>query len=913
MTLPAVFVIPFVLQILGTVSLVGYLSFRNGRNAVESLVEALMEEIGDRIEQEVHSYLDIPVQIVRNHQSLITSGVLNLEDIDQWLPYLFDQYQTNRFNAVTGIQLVNVNNGEYRGAGQAYLNDVLLEGVAIHGVSTNFRYLGFLTLEDAENLTNAKIDLPNFILEERSWYKKAITHQNEVWVDVYQRFINRNRFSIALSRPLYVPGVDAPQGVSAVQLDIRNLQKFLESLKIGRTGQAFILDKAGQVVATSIQEPTIFIENDNIRRLNGIKSENLLTRQVSKHLENSNYGNLLTYQSINLIELNHEKYYIKSLNLTEQYELSWQLFVIIPQDDFMAEIKASTRQTIFISLIALGGAILIGSMTAHWVTQPILRLNKAAQELAKGNWEKPILTRRNDELGQLTVSYNIMAQQLKQMFSELQTVNIQLEKKVKERTSDLAEAKDKAEVANQAKSTFLANMSHELRSPLNAILGFSQLMLNDSDLDEETQENIETIYRSGQYLLTLINQVLDLSKIEAGKMLLEIETFDLHYLLKEVEGLFEITAESKGLYFYLEPSGNVPQYIQSDPLKLRQVLINLLSNAFKFTQVGGVSLCVRYDKTKQDNIEQDRLFFRVTDTGLGISSAEINDLFTPFTQTTTGKNAQEGTGLGLSLCQKIVQLMQGKITVCSQVGAGTTFEFNFPITLGVEVAHLPDLPCRRVIGLEPNQPTYRLLAVDDKPVNCQLLVKLLKPLGFEVKTAHNGEEAIAIWETWSPHLIWMDMRMPVLDGYAATQKIKSSPKGNATIIIALTASVLGEERNIIDVIGCDDFVRKPFQENQIIQMLEKHLGVYFLYETILEKPAQAKKIKDLTSLDFKAMPQDWLVLVYRASVDLEEEELVELIEQIPATQSELSQGLSELVLQYRFDKIRLLVEPLITL
>ncbi|WP_017302876.1 ATP-binding protein [Spirulina subsalsa] len=912
-TLPVVFVLPFVLQILATVSLVGYLSFRNGRNAVESLVEALMGEIGDRIEKEVHSYLDVPVKIVRNHQALINSGVLDLENIDQWLPYLLDQYQKNRLDAVTGIQLVNVNNGEYRAAGQAYAKGVPEEGVAIYGVRTNFRYQGFLTLEDAYNLTNAKVDLPNFVLTERAWYQKAMTHQEEVWIDVYQRFINPDRFSIALSRPLFVPGVDAPQGISVVQLEIRNLQNFLESLNIGQTGQAFILDQSGQIVASSIEENPVFVENQQIFRLQGVNSQNAITRQVSQYVSNPDGATVLRDQGIKLIQLNQKKYYIKSFNLTQQYELSWQLFVIIPQDDFMAEIKASTRQTIWISLIALGGAIVIGTMTGHWVTQPILRLNKAAQELAKGNWEKPIPTTRKDELGQLTLSYNLMAEQLKQMFLELHTVNIQLEKKVQKRTVDLAEAKEKAEVANQAKSAFLANMSHELRSPLNAILGFSQLMLNNSSLEEETQENIEIIYKSGQYLLTLINQVLDLSKIESGKMLLEIQSFNLYNLLEEVETLFDLTAQKKGLYFHIELSSNLPQYINSDSVKLRQVLINLLSNAFKFTHVGGVSLYAHYQKQWQEEIEQDIIFVRVTDTGPGIASDEIQDLFIPFTQTLTGRESQEGTGLGLALCQKIVQLMGGTIEVHSQVGSGTTFCFNFPIHLSAVIPNSPERLARRVIGLEPNQPTYRLLIVDDKPTNCQLLVKLLKPLGFSLKTAHNGEEAIAIWEEWDPHLVWMDMRMPVLDGYAATQRIKSSPKGKDTVIVALTASVLDEQRKMIEAIGCDGFLRKPFDEIQILELLEEHLGVRFIDEIKEENITPVKPIKELTSLDFMKMPKDWIARLYQASVDLEEEELVELIEQIPANQEALSQGLSDLVSQYRFDKIRLLVEPLIVI
>ncbi|NEQ78270.1 MAG: response regulator, partial [Okeania sp. SIO2C9] len=373
----------------------------------------------------------------------------------------------------------------------------------------------------------------------------------------------------------------------------------------------------------------------------------------------------------------------------------------------------------------------------------------------------------------------------------IQEQNVFLEQKVAERTEQLSIAKEKAEVANQAKSSFIANMSHELRTPLNAILGFSQIMMRSPTLSPEQKENTTIINKSGNYLLTLINNILDLSKIEAGKMSLNAKTFDFYSLLNELEDLLHITAENKGLTLIFDHQDDVPRYIYTDETKLRQVLINLINNGIKFTKQGGVSLTVGATEKsslnpslkKEENHQKSTMIFEVRDTGAGIAEAETPKLFEAFTQTETGKNSQEGTGLGLPISRKFIQLMGGDITVNSQVGKGTTFRFQIQVNVAnktdIEIEQNP----RHVIALKPNQPRYKILIVDDRPTNRLLLIKLLQPLGFELKEAENGKQAIEIWEKWQPHLIWMDMRMPVMDGYEATQIIKGTTKGNATAII----------------------------------------------------------------------------------------------------------------------------------
>ena len=479
-------------------------------------------------------------------------------------------------------------------------------------------------------------------------------------------------------------------------------------------------------------------------------------------------------------------------------------------------------------------------------------------------------------------------------------------------------AKEAAEAANHAKSTFLANMSHELRSPLNVILGFSQLMLRSQSLNPEQQENLGIMIRSGEHLLTLINNVLDLSKIEAGRTTLNEINFDLYRLLDDLEDMFQARADDKGLQWAFYRTSAVPQYIRTDQVKLRQVLINLISNALKFTQEGSVWVRVMLgtrdwgdeEKPTINNQQSTTIIFEVEDTGIGIAADELDNVFEAFVQTQTGRDTQEGTGLGLPIARKFVQLMGGEVTVNSEVGQGTTFTFDIKVST-VNASDIEDKrPTRHVIALSPHQPRYRILIVDDKWSNRQLLIRLLNPLGFELKEASNGEEALKAWETFEPHLIWMDMRMPVMDGYEATKQIKSHLKGQATAVIALTASTLEEERAVVLSAGCDDFVRKPFREEIIFEKMAQYLGVRYIYAELQDASAPKSKgaVFELTPKALAVMPSSWMSELYEAAEEVDNERICELIEQIPATSVPLAQALADLVKNFRCDRIIDLIE-----
>ena len=530
---------------------------------------------------------------------------------------------------------------------------------------------------------------------------------------------------------------------------------------------------------------------------------------------------------------------------------------------------AERNQSIILALVMGLVGTMVSLALSRSITDPVIQMTKATEYLTQGNLDRQIEVNSNDELSILAHAFNTMTTKLKELIDNLQHSEQLASNKaieLEETLGELQQAKEKAEAANHAKSIFLSSMSHELRTPLNGILGYVQILRRDRTLTAQQTKGLNIIYNSGNHLLTLINDILDIAKIEAGKLELFISDLHLKNFVEGIVGIMAMQAKVKDLEFHYQARSSLPIGIRADEKRLRQILLNLLSNAMKFTERGQVILNISLVEDEQMEADRQTLRFEVRDTGIGISPPQLEQIFQPFEQVGDVQRRGTGTGLGLTISRQLVEMMGGKLQVSSKLGRGSTFWFEatFPVIERVKAEDKLS-ESRKIIGYQGKR--RHILVVDDREDNCLVLQNLLKLLGFEVTLGENGQEEIDLARQIKPDCILTDLVMPVKTGFEAIQEIRKIPELKDVIIIAISASVLDRGCQSSQILNCEAFLPKPIEEQKLLALLQEYLQLEWIYEDVV-KSATSNLVKTETAANqaLIAPPPEEMEILYELAM-----------------------------------------------
>ncbi|NJM59405.1 MAG: response regulator [Oscillatoriales cyanobacterium RU_3_3] len=871
--------LPFVLQTFTVVSIVGYLSFKNGQKAVLELVDNLQSEISLRVQEHLTHYLYQPQTITELNASVAQQGKLKPEDIKGTERYLWNQLKT--FSSVRQIY-VGTKEGQFIGVSREESGDLVVR------VTDNFLRRYFWSFNAFGERVEVLRSDPIFDLRTRPWYIRATAAESLTWTDIYT--FSQGDLGITAAEPFYDPKGEF-RGVMGVDIVLSQINDFLKNIKISRSGQIFIMERSGAIVGSSTDEKPYIVGTDGkFQRLQAVDSTNLLTKAAAKHII-SNFNLRFVEPPKKLqFKVNDRLNFVHILSYQDQLGIDWLVVLVIPENDFMEKINSNTRSTIFLCILALILAIIIGTLTARSLAKPILRLNAAAKNIAKGEWHQELEMDRTDEVGELAKSFTSMVSQLQKSFATLEHQNQELQQ------------------LDKLKDEFLANTSHELRTPLNGTIGIAESMIDGAtgSLSEIQRQNLAMIVSSCRRLNDLVDNILDFSQLKTDKLQLHLQSVGLSSIVEVILAVCQPLAASKGLELINAVSGDLP-LVLADENRLQQIFYNLIGNAIKFTDSGTVEvsakivapesnwdaeeteasyllaisegLCARSDRPQSQSDFQ--VAVTVSDTGIGIPESSLDRIFHPFEQGDGSTIRQYGgTGLGLTLAKQFVELHGGKICVISQVGIGSRFTFTLPLSPETIHASEPTIdrsPLATTNSIQPTdradrniltaavnlpqptaivppidrtalasqiplpQPTailpatdltefeaqnFKILIVDDDPINLQVLSNHLSFQNYNVIQALNGEQALSALESEQHFdLIILDIMMPRMSGYEVCAKLREKYPAYELPVVMLTA-----KNQVSDLIagfqfGANDYLTKPFSKDELLTRIKSHINL----------------------------------------------------------------------------------------